>query len=249
MNGITKIFINNNMKRHILLELTNTKDMQTDLDAEAKRLAGGDEAQNPPQQPLNGAADQPEPNPQIDTQMGGEVPDGDAAPPEEGAPSDEVSDGENAVEDEIDNDEPDEEIDGDLVGQLKDQSYVKDYNHDNDKSPVSPIKIAGMAIDSLYQLKNQVRFQLNKLTLSDDSGISDDSNLEFYQDLMAYVNAVIEYRKTEIRSNDDEDTGNTRPQVAKQNPPKNIKYGEVKPQKFKEDIFLKRFNDLLSDNI
>jgi hypothetical protein len=97
-------------------------------------------------------------------------------------------------------------IDDALLSQIKTLPYTKKYNF-KDNDPLNPIKIAGMEVQQLSDLKSKVRLKMQMATTQDGVGLDDDKNMIYYTDLMRIVNTVMHFKKT-----------NTASQLAQYNP-------------------------------
>ena len=85
-------------------------------------------------------------------------------------------------------------VDSFVVASTKTLPYVTDYRH-SDTSKINPFKIAQMDLDELYQLRNLVRNTINQNTFSNQFGAYSDPGMRFYQDMLTYVEKVIEAKR------------------------------------------------------
>lgn len=97
-------------------------------------------------------------------------------------------------------------IDDALLQQIKNQAYVTKYDV-KDNSPISPLKIAGMQLPDLANLRNMVRFKIQSTMMKHQIGLDDDPAMEYYSDLLRFVNTVMTFK-----------TSDTKSQLAKINP-------------------------------
>lgn len=97
-------------------------------------------------------------------------------------------------------------IDDALLQQVKNLPYVTKYNV-KDKSPLSPMKISGMQVQDLSSLKDMVRFKIQNTMMKNQVGLADDPDMEYYSDLLRFVNTVMTFKKS-----------NTKAQMAKTSP-------------------------------
>lgn len=86
-------------------------------------------------------------------------------------------------------------IDSALLGQIKNLPFATRYQFD-DKSPLSPLNIAAMSLSDLTNLKNMVRFKVQQRTMQDRVGLDDDVDMQFYADLLNFINVVMNFKKT-----------------------------------------------------
>ena len=106
---------------------------------------------------------------------------------------------------ELDNQNP-QPIDDALLAQIKNLPYATKWDQ-KDKSPISPLKIAGMQLADLSNLKNMVRYKIQLTTMKNSVGSDDDPAMEYYGDLLKFVNTVMAFKKS-----------NTKTQLAQTNP-------------------------------
>lgn len=97
-------------------------------------------------------------------------------------------------------------VDDALLQQTKNQPYNTKWQH-NQRGQIAPMKILGMQIDELSRLQNMVRLAMQSETMQDQVGMSDNDDMEWYSDLLKFVNTVMAFKKS-----------NTKAQLAKINP-------------------------------
>lgn len=90
-------------------------------------------------------------------------------------------------------------IDDALLQQIKTQPYVTKYNV-KDSSPISPINIAGLQVADLSNLKNMVRYKIQTTVMKNQVGLDDDPAMEYYSDLLRYVNTVTSFKTTSTKA-------------------------------------------------
>jgi hypothetical protein len=90
-------------------------------------------------------------------------------------------------------------IDDALLGQIKNLPYATKYNFD-DKSPLNPLKIAGMQLQDLSSLKNQVEYKLQFATIKNQVGNFDNDLIEYCNDLLKFINTVTTFKTSSTAS-------------------------------------------------
>jgi len=164
---------------------------------------------------------------------------GDAPNPEAGASPLQMGDeGEElATDDPLAAGETDEEedemlmkkVDSVLVSAAKGHSYTRNYAHD-DKSKIHPYKILSMQMDELQSLRTMARNKANIESFNGDLGSMDNPDIKFFQDLVSYVDKLIEVKKSATKEYTDGKQGkNVKP--PEERPESKTKAGKVKQPK------------------
>lgn len=177
-----------------------------------------------------------------DDETGGEAGAADfgAAPnPEAGASPLQMGDeGEElATDDPLASTETDEEedemlmkkVDSVLVSAAKGHPYTRNYAHD-DKSKIHPYKILSMQMDELQSLRTMARNKANIESFNGDLGSMDNPEIKFFQDLVSYVDKLIEVKKSATKEYTDDKQGKSAKKPEERPEPK-TKPGAVKPPK------------------
>lgn len=164
---------------------------------------------------------------------------GDAPNPEAGASPLQMGDegGELATDDPLGTAETEEEedemlmkkVDSVLVSAAKGHSYTRNYDHD-DKSKIHPYKILSMQMDELQSLRTMARNKANIESFNGDLGSMDNPDIKFFQDLVSYVDKLIEVKKSATKEYTDGKQGkNVKPPEEREE--SKTKAGKVKPPK------------------
>lgn len=174
--------------------------------------------------------------------MGGEAgaEDFGAAPnPEEGASPLQMGDegDELGTDDPLGTGETDEEedemlmkkVDSILVSAAKGHPYTRNYAHD-DKSKIHPYKILSMQMDELQSLRTMARNKANIESFNGDLGSMDNPEIKFFQDLVSYVDKLIEVKKSATKEYTDDKQGKN-VKKPEERPESKTKPGAVKPPK------------------
>lgn len=90
-------------------------------------------------------------------------------------------------------------LDDALIGQIKSLPYVTKNNFDP-KSKLAPLKIAAMKIQELSSLKDMVRYKMQMATMSANPGLDDDDTMEYYNDLLRFVNTIMSFKKSNTKA-------------------------------------------------
>lgn len=85
-------------------------------------------------------------------------------------------------------------IDSYVVASIKGHPYISDYRH-RSNSKISPDKIIQMDMDQLVQLRNLVRNKISLNSINDQFGLYDDPGMKFYQDMISFVEKIIDGKK------------------------------------------------------
>lgn len=116
------------------------------------------------------------------------------------------------------NDEPDvKPVDASMFAAFKSLPYVTKWKFD-DENKTHPMRIMTMGLDELSNLQNMVRAKMQLATTQGNPGSYDSPDMEYYQDLLSFVEKVLAYRK----QHDERDIpSQSAPDVQKQPTPKN----------------------------
>jgi hypothetical protein len=90
-------------------------------------------------------------------------------------------------------------IDSALLGQIKNLPFSTRYEF-KENSPLNPLNIAAMSLADLGNLSNMVRFKMQNKTMQDRIGLEDDIDMQFYTDLLKFINTVNKFKKTNTSS-------------------------------------------------
>ena len=171
--------------------------------------------------------------------MGGENQFGDAPNPEAGESPLQAGDEADplATDDPLAAGETDEEedemlmkkVDSILVSAAKGHAYTRNYAHD-DKSKIHPYKILSMQMDELQSLRTMARNKANIESFNGDLGSMDNPEISFFQDLVSYVDKLIEVKKSATKEYTDGKQGKN-VKKPEERPESKTKPGAVKPPK------------------
>jgi hypothetical protein len=90
-------------------------------------------------------------------------------------------------------------LDDALIAQIKSMPYVTNNKFDS-KSKLAPLKIAAMKIQELSSLKDMVRYKMQMATMSANPGLDDDDTMEYYNNLLRFVNTILAFKKSNTKS-------------------------------------------------
>ncbi len=110
----------------------------------------------------------------------------------------EVPGGEQSEPPELDNQNT-QPIDDALLTQIKSLPYTTKYNFD-DKSPLNPLKIAGMQVQDLSALEKQILYKMQMTTMKNQVGLDDDPMIEYCTDLLKFVHTVSAFKTSNTSS-------------------------------------------------
>jgi len=171
--------------------------------------------------------------------MGGENAFGDAPNPEAGESPLQAGDEADplATDDPLAAGETDEEedemlmkkVDSILVSAAKGHPYTRNYSHE-DKSKIHPYKILSMQMDELQSLRTMARNKANIESFNGDLGSMDNPEIKFFQDLVSYVDKLIEVKKSATKEYTDGKQGKN-VKKPEERPESKTKPGAVKPPK------------------
>ncbi len=171
--------------------------------------------------------------------MGGENAFGDAPNPEAGESPLQAGDEADplATDDPLAAGETDEEedemlmkkVDSILVSAAKGHPYTRNYSHE-DKSKIHPYKILSMQMDELQSLRTMARNKANIESFNGDLGSMDNPEIKFFQDLVSYVDKLIEVKKSATKEYTNGKQGKN-VKKPEERPESKTKPGEVKPPK------------------
>ncbi len=119
-------------------------------------------------------------------------------------------------------------VDTVLVSAAKGHPYARNYNHE-DKSKIHPYKILSMQMDELQSLRTMARNKANIESFNGDLGAMDNPEIKFFQDLVSYVDKLIEVKKSATKEYTDDKHGKTA--KPEERPESKTKPGKVKPPK------------------
>lgn len=88
-------------------------------------------------------------------------------------------------------------LDDALMSQIKSLPYATKYEFD-DKSPLNPIRIAGMEIADLSNLANTVKVKMQNEMMKNPLGYDDDT-IGYCNDLLRFINVVMKFKKTNTK--------------------------------------------------
>jgi hypothetical protein len=119
-------------------------------------------------------------------------------------------------------------VDSVLVSAAKGHPYARNYNHE-DKSKIHPYKILSMQMDDLQSLRTMARNKANIESFNGDLGAMDNPDIKFFQDLVSYVDKLIEVKKSATKEYTDDKQGKTAKHEKR--PESKTKPGKVKTPK------------------
>ena len=99
-----------------------------------------------------------------------------------------------------------QKVDQVLVSAAKGHKYSRGYNHE-DKSKIHPYKILSMQMDELQSLRTMARNKFNIESFNGDVGAADNPDIQFFQDLISYVDKIIEVKKSATKEYKDDKEG------------------------------------------
>lgn len=118
-------------------------------------------------------------------------------------------------------------IDASTIAAVSGMPYVTDYVHRDEKSPTHPLQIASASMEDLMSIRNVARAEMLNRSISNQFGLFDRPDTKFYQDLLSYVERVIDMKKQETKNNPGSNKEHKPARVQKQPEPK-TKAGEFK---------------------
>lgn len=118
-----------------------------------------------------------------------------------------------------------QKVDQILISATKGHPYSRGYQH-QDSSKIHPYKILGMNMDELNQLRTMARNKANIETFNGELGVYDNPDIKFFQDLVSFVDKVIEVKKSSTKEYSDTKHGKTAKHETRGN--SKIKAGKVK---------------------
>ena len=121
-----------------------------------------------------------------------------------------------------------QKVDSVLVSAAKGHPYARGYNHE-DNSKIHPYKILGMQMDELQQLRTMARNKANMETFNGELGAMDNPDIKFFQDLVSFVDKIIEVKKSATKEYKDKKEGKTA--TAEQAPAPKTQPGKAKMPK------------------
>jgi hypothetical protein len=120
-------------------------------------------------------------------------------------------------------------VDSVLVSTAKGHPYTRNYSHE-DKSKIHPYKILSMQMDELQSLRTMARNKANIESFNGDLGSMDNPEIKFFQDLVSYVDKLIEVKKSATKEYTDGKQGKN-VKKPEERPESKTKPGAVKPPK------------------
>ena len=160
-------------------------------------------------------------------------PDAGQSPLQMGEPGDELASDDPLGSTETDEEEDEmlmQKVDSILVSAAKGHPYARSYNHD-DGSEIHPYKILSLQLDELQSLRTMARNKANIESFNGDLGAMDNPDIKFFQDLVSFVDKIIEVKKSATKEHTDKKAGkNTKPE---KRPESKTKAGEFKIPKAK----------------
>ena len=119
-------------------------------------------------------------------------------------------------------------VDEILIAAAKGHPYASGYKH-QEKSKIHPYKILGMSIDELQSLRTMARNKFNLESFNGEVGAADNPDIKFFQDLVSFVDKVLEVKKSSTKEHKDKKEGKTA-KFSKRDEPK-TKPGKAKTPK------------------
>jgi hypothetical protein len=159
-------------------------------------------------------------------------PEAGASPMQMGDEGDELATDDPLASTETDEEEDEmlmQKVDSVLVSAAKGHPYTRNYSHD-DKSKIHPYKILSMQMDELQSLRTMARNKANIESFNGDIGSMDNPEIKFFQDLVSYVDKLIEVKKSATKEYTDGKQGKNA-KKPEQRPESKTKAGAVKPPK------------------
>lgn len=99
-------------------------------------------------------------------------------------------------------------VDSAVISAVKGMPYTDSYRHE-ETSKIHPYRIMQMTADELNQLRTMARNKLNMETFSGRLGVYDSPDVKFFQDLVSFVDKVIETKKKVTKGHNDKKQGKT----------------------------------------
>ena len=121
-----------------------------------------------------------------------------------------------------------QKVDSILVSAAKGHPYARNYNHDQ-ASKIHPYKFLSMSMDELNSIRTMARNKANIESFNGDIGAMDNPDIKFFQDLVSYVDKLIEVKKSSTKEYHNKKQGKTA--KAEQRPEAKTKPGKVKQPK------------------
>lgn len=118
-------------------------------------------------------------------------------------------------------------IDSYVVAKVKNHSYVTDYRH-RGNSKIEPFKIIQLELDELNQLRQLVRNKISMSMFKDQFGMYADPTMKFFQDLISFVEDVIETKKMVVKNKPDRKSPDVKKASFKKQDEPKTKSGKVK---------------------
>lgn len=119
-------------------------------------------------------------------------------------------------------------VDSVLVSAAKGHPYARNYKHD-DASKIHPYKMLSMQMDELQSLRTMARNKANIESFNGDIGAMDNPEIKFFQDLVSYVDKLIEVKKSATKEYSDGKQGKNA--KTEKRPESKTKPGKVKTPK------------------
>lgn len=89
-------------------------------------------------------------------------------------------------------------VDDAVMSQVKDLPFAVDYNHE--KTKIGPFEILQMDNSDLSELRTICRNKINRIGYTDRYGLYDDPGVQYYTDMLNYVEHVIVAKNEVARS-------------------------------------------------
>ena len=99
-------------------------------------------------------------------------------------------------------------VDEILVSAAKSHKYTRGYSHP-DNSAIHPYRILSMSMDELSSLRTMARNKFNLESFDGEVGAADNPDIQFFQDLVSFVDKIMEVKKSSTKEHRDKKDGKT----------------------------------------
>ena len=101
-----------------------------------------------------------------------------------------------------------QKVDEILIAAAKGHTYARGYRHP-DNSKIHPYKILSMSMDELSSLRTMARNKFNLESFNGEVGAADNPDIKFFQDLVSFIDKVLEVKKSSTKEHKDKKEGKT----------------------------------------
>lgn len=130
----------------------------------------------------------------------------------------------------------DQDIDADRVAKVDDavlsavsgHPYVTDYNHRDTKKPTHPLQLISADMGDLSRVRNLAKVKIMNKTIRNEVGMFDRPDARFYQDLLSFVERVMQSKKQAAKDHPHRDQQHTKKVQTQVRPESKTKPGEFR---------------------